>query len=225
MTQTFFITATGTGVGKTLLTCSLARQLIEAGKRVTAVKPVISGYDPGDNMSDTAQILRSQNLPVTVPNVEAISPWRFKAAVSPNVAAERENRVIEFGDLCQFSLMPRISEIVLIEGAGGVMSPLDHSRDMLDWMTTLNVPIILVVGTYLGSLSHALTAASVIHARGAKIQALVISESEDSAMSLEETALQLKRSVPYAKFVVPLPRVAGEGELWQHSADMTWMLT
>ncbi len=224
MTQTFFITSSGTGTGKTLVTAALAHQLRAAGKRVSALKPVVSGYADDDADNDTARILRSLGQAVTQGAVEAISPWRFTAPLAPNVAARRENREISFADLAEFCSMPRTSEFMLIEGAGGVMAPLTDQHTMLDWASVLACPVILVVGTYLGAISHALTAASVLRARGLVIQAVVVSESETSAMSVGDTARELKQFLPYARYIVPLPRVAGAGDLWQHAADMTWML-
>lgn len=223
MSQKFFITGTGTGVGKTLITCSLAHQLRAQGKRVSALKPVISGYTAG-NDSDTAQILLSQNLQVTEANKAAISPWRFRAALAPSVAAAKEGKKINFSEVAQFCGMERISEITLIEGAGGVMVPLDKEHMIIDLISVLNAPAILVGGTYLGAISHTLTAGQVLMSRGIKLQAVIVSESGDGAMSARDTAHILKPLMPYAKFMVALPRVAGEGELWQHTADMTWML-
>lgn len=225
MSRTFFITGSGTGVGKTLVAASLAHQLLGVGKTVSALKPVISGYVEKDPASDSAQLLASQNLPLNVPNVEAISPWRFAAPLAPAVAASREGREIDFAALCRFCTTPRVSEITLIEGAGGVMAPLTASHTTLDWMEALACPAILVVGTYLGALSHALTAGAALSARGIAVQAVVVSESAESAMEMPETARLLKSFMPTAKFIVPLPRIAGDGHLWQHAADMTWMLT
>lgn len=224
MTLKYFITGTGTGVGKTLITCSLASQLRAQGKRISALKPIISGYQPHDPASDTAQILKSQNLPLTAPNEAAISPWRFKAALAPSMAAAKEGKKISFPDVAQFCGMQRISEITLIEGAGGVMVPIDKEHTILDLISVLHAPAILVAGTYLGAISHTLTAGYALLSRGIKLQAVVVSESEDGAMSARDTAHALKPMMPYSKFMVALPRVAGEGELWQHTADMTWML-
>ena len=215
MSKSFFITSSGTGIGKTLITATLAHQLQAAGEQVSALKPVISGYRPGDMTSDTAELLHSVNLPVGQHNAEAISPWRFKAGLSPNVAAEREGRLLQLKELVGFCARPR-GGITLIEGAGGVMAPLSYEDTMLDWMTALDVPVVLVVGTYLGSISHALTAAEALKSRGLSLQ---------PAMPVEENARSLKAFLPYARYVVALPRVHGPRPLWQHVADLTWILT
>lgn len=225
MSQKFFITGSGTGVGKTLVTTSLAYQLLAKGKRVSALKPVISGYAEGDMQSDTAALLKCQNLPVNKPNIEAISPWRFAAALAPSAAAAREGKGIDFSQLCEFCYVTRVSEITLIEGAGGVMAPLTHEQTMLDWMSAVGYPAILVAGTYLGAVSHALASAEVLRARGIPLQAVVVSESEKGAMSVGETAHMLQPFLPYARYIAALPHVAGEGDLWQHTPDLTQILT
>ena len=92
-----FVTATGTGIGKTLVTCLLARQLRAAGRRVRALKPVATGYTAARD-SDSAQLLAALGEPITDANVAAISPWRFAAPLSPDMAAEREGRALDVGE-------------------------------------------------------------------------------------------------------------------------------
>ena len=216
----YFITATGTNIVKTLITTALAHQLRAAGKSVSALKPVISGYDEADEYSDTRQLLAAQNLPIHKLNVEAISPWRFAALLAPNVAARMEQKTIDFAEVVKFCAMPRITEYTLIEGAGGVMSPLTDSHTQLDLMTALSCKIILVAGDYLGSISHTLSAAEVLRARGVHVQAIIVSSQGE----VRNTAAEIKRFLPDIPFIVPLPKVAGTPPLWQHVAEITWML-
>jgi dethiobiotin synthetase len=223
MRETFFITGSGTNVGKTLITAALAHQLLAQGRRVSALKPIISGYlAHGGN--DTATLLSSQRLAINLPNIEAISPWRFKTPLAPSIAARREGMEIALSDVVEYCTISRTSEFTLIEGAGGVMAPINDRHTMLDWMEALGKPTILVAGTYLGAASHALTAGEMLRARGIAVQAVVVSESLDSAMDAVNTAEMLRPFMSYAKYIVPLPRVAGGEELWQTMADLTWML-
>jgi dethiobiotin synthetase len=71
-------------------------------------------------------------------------------------------------------------DIVLIEGVGGVMVPLNDRRTVLDWIEALGIPVLLVIGTYLGSISHTLTALTALRQRQIPIRALIINESEHS---------------------------------------------
>ncbi len=156
-----FITGTGTDVGKTYVAASLIRHLRQMGRLVDAIKPVVSGYDPAQPAaSDPGVLLEALGLPVTEQEIDRISPWRFRAALSPDLAAEREGRRIDVDTVikfCQTAIEQR-RDILLIEGVGGIMVPLDGERTILDVMMALRLPLILVAGSYLGTISHTLTA-------------------------------------------------------------------
>lgn len=196
----YFITGAGTDVGKTFVACGLIRAL-----NARAIKPVASGFDAGDiAASDAGQLLAAMGRPVTLDEVAAICPWRFAAALSPDMAAACESKAIDFNAVVEFSRDAKPDETLLVEGVGGVMVPLDQRHTTLDWMTALGFPVILVAGSYLGALSHTLSAFEVLRSRGLKIAALVISESLGSAVSLGETARSIGRfTAPLAPIVIP----------------------
>lgn len=202
-----FITATGTGIGKTLVTAAVCRQMRSAGRAVHALKPVISGYDPGDSSSDSALILRALGREVNTASVAEISPWRFAAPLSPHMAAAREDREIDLAELTDFCRSRMGRELLLIEGAGGVMTPLNTHHTMLDWIKALRCPAILVTGSYLGSLSHTLTALAALRANDIPVAGLVISESEGSEVDLSETAATLQEFTGNAMPVCVIPRL------------------
>ena len=156
-----FITATGTDVGKTFVAASLIGHFRQMGRLVEAIKPVVSGFDPAQAAtSDPGVLLKALGLPVTAQQIERISPWRFRAALSPDLAARREGRSIDVDNVIAFcqSAIERRQDMLLIEGVGGVMVPLDEHRTILDVMMALRLPLILVTGSYLGTISHTLTA-------------------------------------------------------------------
>jgi dethiobiotin synthetase len=196
-----FVTSSGTGIGKTLVTLRLIEELRTAGRSVQALKPVASGFDAAHpDGSDTALLLRAQGLDLGAKNLEAVSPWRFTAPLSPDMAASRERRSIPFDALvghCRVASERR--GVTLIEGIGGVMTPLDAEHTVLDWIEALGAPALLVVGSYLGTLSHSLTAASALRARGVTIAGVVVSESEEQPVPAAETAATLVR------FLTPVP--------------------
>jgi len=203
-----FVTSSGTGVGKTYATCALARALTAAGRDVRVLKPVISGFTAEDfDESDSVQILRALGQEPTEAAVAAISPWRFTAPLSPDMAAAREGRTVPFDDLLRFC-RERIDGHdgeTLIEGVGGVMVPLDETRTVLDWIAEVELPALLVVGSYLGTLSHTLTALQALRARGCAVAGLVVSESEEQPVPLAETVATLERFEP-AVPIRTLPR-------------------
>jgi dethiobiotin synthetase len=201
-----FITGTGTYVGKTFVAASLIRHLRQMGRSVDAIKPVVSGFDPDQPAaSDPGILLQALGFPVTLQNIECISPWRFRAAVSPDLAARREGLRIDVDEVVAFckSAIEHRREILLVEGAGGIMVPLDEQRTILDVMMALQLPLILVVGSYLGTISHTLTALDALFRRDMAVLAIIVSETPGSPVPLEETVAALAR---FADPVIGLPR-------------------
>jgi len=201
-----FITATGTDVGKTFVAASLIRHLRQMGRLVDALKPVVSGFDPdAAASSDPGVLLHVLGLPATLAEIDRISPWRFRAALSPNLAAAREGRSIDVDAVvtfCQTAVEQR-QDILLIEGVGGVMVPLDDSRTILDVMMALQLPLILVAGSYLGSISHTLTALDALYQRNLKVLATIVSETPGSTVPLDDTVAAIAR---FTEPVIGLPR-------------------
>jgi dethiobiotin synthetase len=194
--RAFFITGTGTDIGKTYLGCGLIRAWRAQGLKVGAFKPVMSGFDPAKaEESDAGQLLGALDQPVSPQSLDAISPWRYAAALSPDAAAAKEGKRVDHPAVltaCRRFLRGN-HDVALIEGAGGVMSPLSEDRTMLDWMADLRMPVILVAGSYLGTISHSLTALSVLEARRVPVRLVVISETEGGTVPLAESALTLTR--------------------------------
>jgi dethiobiotin synthetase len=123
------------------------------------------------------------------------------------MAATRENRAVDFDALVAFSrgALASAKDMLLIEGIGGVMVPLDDRHTVLDWMAAPNIPVVLVAGSYLGSLSHTLTSLDALRRRDLIIKALVVNETPASTVPMADTVATLKRfagSTP----VVALPR-------------------
>ena len=204
---TVFVTSSGTGIGKTFVTRQLVEELRAACRPVQALKPVASGFDAADiEGSDTALLLHAQGLAATPANLDAVSPWRFAAPLSPDMAAAREQRTVPVAALLAHchaaSARPGVT---LIEGIGGVMVPLDDRHTVLDWIAALRVPALLVVGSYLGTLSHSLTAAAALASRGVPLLGIVVSESAEQPVPAAETAECLARFVAGAPICV-LPR-------------------
>ena len=207
-----FVTGTGTGIGKTFVSSALIRHLRNMGHPVHAIKPVVSGFDEASwQVSDPAVLLAALGRPVTLEEIELLSPWRFIAPLSPDIAARREGRAIAFPELIEFCRNTARSapRTLLIEGIGGVMVPLDDHRTVLDWMSVLRVPIVLVTGTYVGTISHTLTSLEVLARRNLDIAAVAVSESERSAASLADTMTAIERfadAIP----MVGIPRLVAD---------------
>lgn len=192
----YFVTAIGTGVGKTFTSCALLHAARVRGVKAQGYKPVISGWVNGDASMDTLQMIDAMGAG----DVASISPWRFAAPLSPHRAAALEGNAIDFDALVAWSRTQVDADgMCLIEGVGGVMVPLTDTHTTLDWMRALNLPVILVVGTYLGSISHTLTALAVLKQAGLRVAALVMNESAGSSVTLAEAEAGL------APFVADIP--------------------
>lgn len=206
-----FVTATGTDVGKTFVTAGLIRLLRAQGAQVDALKPVVSGYDPSVvETSDPAVLLKALGRAVSAEEIARISPFRFRAPLSPDIAAAKESRALDFNALAAFTrgAIDKSRGHLFIEGVGGIMVPLDARRTVLDWMTMLRVPVLLVVGSYLGTISHTLTALHVLAQRKLDIAAIVVSESERSHVPLEEAVESIQHFADGID-VIGLPRLPG----------------
>jgi dethiobiotin synthetase len=211
-----FVTSTGTDIGKTFVTAGLIRLLKRKGKQVEALKPLISGFDPSQPAkSDSGVLLQALGLPVTDEELEDISPWRYKAPLSPDMAARHEGDSIDYDQLVAFCDTAieenEETDALLIEGVGGVMVPLDHKHTVLDWIIDLDLPTVLVAGSYLGSISHTLTAVGMLDREDCDLATIVVSETAGSHVPLYETVATLSRFLPTVD-VIALPRLADGGD-------------
>jgi dethiobiotin synthetase len=215
-----FVTATGTDIGKTFVTAGLASVLREQGRAVAALKPVVTGFTPETAAaSDPAVLLAALGRPVTEQSIADVAPWRFTAPLSPDMAARQEGRGLDFAALvtfCRDAIAAR-TDVLLIEGVGGVMVPLDATHTVLDWMVALRAPLILVAGSYLGTISHTLSALDVLARHALEVRAVVVSESVDSPVALDDTVASIARFArPIAVTALPrLPAGANAKAAWQ----------
>ena len=206
----FFVTGSGTEIGKTFVTAGLIHELHRRGRHVGALKPVASGFDPLQAAaSDPGVLLAALGEMPTPAAFDLIAPWRFHAPLSPDMAARREGRVIDFAALLGHSrqFIATVTGTLLIEGVGGVMVPLDDDHTVLDWIEALAIPAIVVCGSYLGAISHALTALDALWSRSISVAALVVNETPQSTVALDETAAAIARFADRVP-VIALPRLS-----------------
>jgi dethiobiotin synthetase len=218
----FFITASGTETGKTFVTTLLIRQLRAMGKSVRALKPLISGItDANVQDSDSALLLNAMGMPVNETNLAAVSPWRFKAPLAPSMAARLEGRGIDLRDVTAVcnTAMNGPEEFLLIEGVGGVMVPLNETCTVLDWIKALEIPVLLITGSYLGSISHALTALEVLRHADVTAAGIVVSESIDGGAPLADTVAEIAHFSGGVR-VLALPRQSGR----ERAPDLTHLV-
>jgi len=167
MTRGFFVTGTDTGVGKTLVTAALLRRLRDAGITVAGMKPVAAGATAGPEGRANADALLLQAESSVRHPYATVNPWLFEPAIAPHIAAAEAGLSIDTARItAAYERLCAGAEVVLAEGAGGFLVPLDASRSCAELPALLGMEVLLVVGLRLGCLNHALLTAEAIAARG-----------------------------------------------------------
>lgn len=175
----YFVTATGTDIGKTYVSARLIEAWRNRGIAAEATKPLMSGFvEDALEQSDAGRLLVAMGREVTPASVAEICLHRLAPPLAPNVAMRQAGIAQDYNEIRGF-LARRLSvaaDVHLVEGAGGVMSPLTDETLQIDLMADLQLQVILVTTPYLGSISHTLTAIDALRARGLEIAALVVSQ-------------------------------------------------
>jgi len=213
MARTLFVAGTDTGVGKTAVAVALLRALAGSGWRAAAMKPVASGREPGEALNaDVAALVGAAG--VAAPLAE-VNPYAFDAPIAPHVAAEEAGRRIELRVIrTAAAALARRADVVVVEGAGGVLVPLDERHDMLDVAIALDATVLLVVGVRLGCINHALLSALAIRARGVPLAGWVATRV-DPAMRCADASVAAIAARIGAPLLADLP---GPGSPWPDGA-------
>lgn len=174
-----FVTAIGTDCGKTHVSAALLRELTAQKRAPLALKPLMSGYSPAElEKSDAGRLLSACGRPVNLETVAEVCWKSFPEWAAPNVAARRAGIVLDYPALLDFT-QARLSGHdgpAIVEGAGGVMSPLTDTHTNLDLMSDLELPVLLMASNYLGAVSHTLTALEVLRQRGLTVAAVAVTQ-------------------------------------------------
>lgn len=182
-----FITGTDTGVGKTCVACFIAREARDAGVTVGVYKPVCSGASPdarGEPAWDDVERL-SASVGHEFPP-DRICPQRFAAPLAPPLAARQEGRAVDAA-LLRTGAAWWIGqvELLLVEGAGGLLAPLTDDETVADLAADLGYPMLLVAADRLGTINHTLLTVEVAERRGLNVAGIVLNrisaERDDSS--------------------------------------------
>jgi len=195
--QTFFITGTDTSVGKTVLTALLTRFLREGGVNVAALKPICSG---GRN---DARALRAGLQHVL--SLAEINPWHFRAPIAPVLAARRQRKRIKLATvLAHVRTMQKRFDVVLVEGAGGLLSPLGDNFNSRDLLTALPATPMVVCPNRLGAVNQVLLALEALP-NGFRRRARVVLMSPPKPDTATGTNAELLAEYFDAKRIFALP--------------------
>ena len=197
-----FVTGTDTGVGKTFVTGGLARLLCSRGLRVGVMKPIETGCARhGDDLvpSDAWQLMTAAG---GQQDLSSVCPYRFEAALAPDVAARLEGCTIEPEVIqSRFQAIASSHDVVLVEGAGGLLVPIRGRYTMADLAVDLGLPMLVVTASRLGAVSHTLLTLAHAQSRDLTVAAYVLnqlSRETDDAMSTNADLLARSTDVPCA---------------------------
>lgn len=186
----FFVTGTDTSVGKTTVTVRLMQQLVAQGLTVIGMKPVASGCEWVDGRwqnDDVLQLTAASN--VSAP-AELINPYCFEPAIAPHIAAAQAGVEIDFNVIrAAYEQLTTMADVVIVEGAGGLLVPLNATQTIADLIQALSLPALVVVGMRLGCINHALLTAQVLKQRNIDFCGWV-ANNIDPQMSVPQENLQ-----------------------------------
>lgn len=200
-----FIAGTDTGVGKTRVTAALLRAYARLGLRCVGMKPVAAGADyvQGQWVNEDVQQLRAASN-VTVPT-EWINPYLLREPIAPHIAAQHQGVQVQLPLLhSRYQALAQQADLVLVEGAGGLLVPLSDTHDMADLARTLALPVVLVVGMRLGCLNHALLTQEALRARGLHLAAWVANRIDPDMLAYDDNLATLTQRLA-APLLAELP--------------------
>ncbi len=186
----FFVTGTDTGVGKTFVSCGLARLAVSRRQRVFAFKPVETGDgDDRDQLVTAAGSWQTGALHTL---------YRFAMPAAPLVAAEAEGSSVDLDRILRVVRDGATgADLVLVEGAGGLRVPLTATLDMAGLARAVGLPLLIAARAGLGTINHSLLTIEAAEGEGLEIAALVLSQRpEDSAEVTRSNAEQIERRWP-----------------------------
>jgi dethiobiotin synthetase len=195
MARGILVTGTDTGVGKTRVAAALLRGLAADGILALGMKPVATGIEPGARLhADVAALVAAAGAAADLADV---NPYAFGPAIAPHLAAREAGTPIELPTIAAaYARLAARAQAVVVEGAGGVFSPLSDATDMLDIAARLGLPALLVVGVRLGCLNHALLSVQAIRARGLELAGWVANRIDPAMAAADANVATLVRIVP-----------------------------
>lgn len=203
-----FVTGTDTGVGKTMVSAALAHFLTERGLKVGVMKPVESGVSDPACLGDDGKLLqwaaRSQD------DLEEISPYRLRAPLAPAQAAEKEKCFIDFSSLVATTqTLGKRHDFLIVEGAGGLMTPLSGGLLMADLAKAIGLPLLVVTTPRLGTLNQTLLTIFAAQQMEIPVAGYLINRMPTHPDEAAETAPHTLSSLASADILGVLPEVSG----------------
>jgi dethiobiotin synthetase len=167
-----FITGSDTGVGKTFVACALATLLRHRGRRVAVMKPIETGVER--EPEDAVRLRQAADDPAPLDDV---CPYRLRAPLAPAVAARQEGVTIDIDRLVRLAARrAAAADVLLVEGAGGLLVPIVGRITYLDLAARLDAPLLIVGANRLGTINHCALTARVASEAGLRVSGFVLSQ-------------------------------------------------
>ena len=203
-----FVTGTDTGVGKTMVSAALAHFLTERGLNVGIMKPAESGVSDPARLGNDGNLL--QWAAKNSDTIEEISPYRLRAPLAPAQAAEKEGRFIDFAGLVATAqTLGKRHDFLIVEGAGGLMTPLSGGLLMADLAKAIGLPLLVVTTARLGTLNQTLLTIFAAQQMEIPVAGYIINRMPAQPDEAAETAPHTLSSLASADILGVLPEVSG----------------
>lgn len=194
--RAMFVTGTDTDAGKTYISVALLRHFAAQSLRVVGMKPVASGATELDGVlhnSDVTQLRQASNVQA---DMRWINPYCFAPAIAPHIAAQQAGVAIDLQQIKQaYEQLCGMADVVVVEGAGGWLVPLNGQQTIADLAQLLDIPIVLVVRIRLGCINHALLSVADIQRRGLTLLGWVANCMEDEMPVMQENIATLQQLI------------------------------
>ncbi len=202
------ITGTDTGVGKTLVACGLAYALRDLGYRIGVMKPAETGCEKRDGALFPMDAFYLQQASGRDQLLDRICPYRFSDPLAPGVAAQRNGAAIELSLLSRlYGEISHSYDVTIVEGAGGLLVPLNSRFTYADLARHLELPIVVVVGNRLGALNHCLLTLEHASCLGLKILGYILNDLEGRSSLAAQNNLPTLRELAQAPCIGEIPYI------------------
>lgn len=192
-----FVTGTDTGIGKTVVAVALLQAMAGRGLRAVGMKPVAAGAEVGPGgleNEDVAALVRASNVQAPP---EWVNPYCFELAIAPHLAAAATGVTVKLDRIERaYRALAGHAERVVVEGAGGLLVPLNDREDFADLVARLGLPVVLVVGMRLGCLNQALLTVAVMRQRGLRLAGWVANRVDPDMGAFDGNLRALEGRIP-----------------------------
>lgn len=208
--KSLFITGTDTGIGKTVISMGLCAFLsLRKGMDVGVMKPFESGLTKGEQKAGSRDAVLLREASGSTDSLRKINPYTFEAPLAPEVAAELEHRVIDIDSVDRtYRDLLRKHDVLIIEGAGGVMVPIKSNFFYIDLIRRWNVPTIIVSRLGLGTINHTLLTSRYLESQGISIVGVILNDVNNEADIASQTNPGVLKQYLRVPFLGVFPHVA-----------------